>query len=95
MLLGNKLTLEFRCYPHSGKKGGPPNRGGRGGYIGGSRGENNNQGEDLSMRWGYKLIIRPIYADPQYQLKSSPMLKAEQHKHIMRKVGNEMCISLL
>ena len=50
MILGNKLTIEFRSYPHGKKRGGPG-----GGQI---------VNEDLAARWGFRLIIRPIYGEP-------------------------------
>ena len=50
MILGNKLTIEFRSYPH-GKKRAP----GAG---------NGNGAEELMNRWGFRLTIRPIYGEP-------------------------------
>lgn len=65
MILGNKFNIEFRSYPHSSKKGGGHNYRGRGGFGGGGgRGEPPSGPEDAALRWGFKLIIRPIYGEP-------------------------------
>jgi hypothetical protein len=95
MILGNKVNIDFRSYPHSSKKGGGATyRGGRGGFHGGGGGGRGEGGsEDPSMRWGFKLIIRPIYGEPHYGVK--PSVKKEHYMEVMKKLGLDPAVSLI
>lgn len=77
MILGSKFNIEFRSYPHQSKSG----RGGGGGYRGrgGFMASSGRDGgsEDPALRWGFKLIIRPIFADPQLSVKHTPTFTKE------------------
>jgi hypothetical protein len=70
MILGNKISIEFRSSSNQ-NRGAKAFRGGRGGFSqGNSRGEGNSN-EELSLRWGFKVTIRPIFGDPQLLYKNA------------------------
>lgn len=94
MILGNKLSIEFRSYPHNQKKG-PP--GGYRGGFGGGRGGAHNSGrreDESASRWGYKLTIRPIFGDPIYSIKPVPISK-DVYNEVMKKIGQDAALSVV
>jgi hypothetical protein len=75
LILGNKLTIEFRSSSNQNRNNNPAHRGGRGGARGGfytstTRGEGMSA-EESTMRWGFKVIIRPIFGEPQLLYKNA------------------------
>ncbi|CDW79829.1 hect domain and rcc1-like domain-containing protein [Stylonychia lemnae] len=80
IVLGNRINLEFRSYQMGKKRGGY--REGRGGMP-----PQSHHQEDTQNRWGFKVIIRPIYGEPPYILTSS--LKKEQLLGTYQRLGGE------
>eukprot|EP00347_Sterkiella_histriomuscorum_P020695 403336831 len=81
MILGNKLNIEFRSYSH-GKGSAYRGRGGRGGGYAPPRGN-----EDSANRWGFKVLIRPIYGEPFYYLSQN--LTKDMFTPVYNQIGGE------
>jgi hypothetical protein len=49
--------------------------------------------EESTLRWGFKVIIRPIFGEPQLLYKNA--INKERYADLMRKMGNEHTYGLL
>lgn len=87
MVLGNKLSLEFRSYAHG------KNNGGRGGKRGGGPINPPMTSEDYVNRWGFRLVIRPIFGEPAYYLNQN--LKKDLINTTQNSTGGDEAISSL
>jgi hypothetical protein len=90
LLLGNRMKIDFRSYSQRQRRG----RGGAaaghlppaGGEAGQRRaGSRNPQGE---ARWGFRVIVRPVYSEPQ-NIVLSGQVRAAQRKAIYQQLGGE------
>ena len=85
------MNIEFRSTQHRGHP--PPGRGGRGGYAQSRSIREDNLEGDSSLRWGFRVIIRPIYCEPHYVYKHS--VKRENFNEVTQKLGVENTFGLV
>ena len=71
MILGNKLSIEFRSTSNQSKNQAKAFRGGRAGGFTSNNQRGGGDADEASLRWGMRIIIRPIFGDPQLLYKNA------------------------
>lgn len=94
LLLGSRMKIDFRSYSQRqrrGVRGGPaavlrPSNGGEAGQR--RSGARNPQSE---ARWGFRVVVRPIYSEPQNIVLSGQVRSAQRKSIYLRLGGEESC----